>query len=167
MKTTITAKEKYGFTDEETITCLVMIKNDIQRLEKVDKRLARNFSELIRKIKKELSAILGIQDSIWASAEGTAYTQETGRTFEDLRYHQLGKYVLFKIITHALVECVTFKQDPAIALTKVKLAVNLFDPLPDYPDEGHNAEERQLAEQITTKEIRRIEDLLDIRDFES
>ena len=85
MKTTATAKEKYGFTDKETINCLVIIKNDIQNLEKVDKRLAKNFLGLINKIKIGLSAILGIEDSIWiAVGKTTSYTEEMSQMFDDL-----------------------------------------------------------------------------------
>lgn len=167
MKTTVTAKEKYGFTDKETINCLVIIKNDIQNLEKVDKRLAKNFLGLINKIKSGLSAILGIEDSIWIAVGKTSYTNEMSQMFDDLRYRQLGKYVLFKVISHILIECVTFKQDPSIALTKSKLAINLFEPLPDCQVGGEGEEARLRAEQIAAEEIKRIEDLLDIRNFES
>ena len=167
MKTTATAKEKYGFTDKETINCLVIIKNDIQNLEKVDKRLAKNFLGLINKIKSGLSAILGIEDSIWIAVGKTSYTNEMSQMFDDLRYRQLGKYVLFKVISHILIECVTFKQDPSIALTKSKLAINLFEPLPDCQVGGEGEEARLRAEQIAAEEIKRIEDLLDIRNFES
>lgn len=167
MKTTVTAKEKYGFTDKETINCLVIIKNDIQNLEKVDKRLAKNFLGLINKIKSGLSAILGIEDSIWIAVGKTSYTIEMSQMFDDLRYRQLGKYVLFKVISHILIECVTFKQDPSIALTKSKLAINLFEPLPDCQVGGEGEEARLRAEQIAAEEIKRIEDLLDIRNFES
>lgn len=167
MKTTVTAKEKYGFTDKETINCLIIIKNDIQNLEKVDKRLAKNFLGLINKIKSGLSAILGIEDSIWIAVGKTSYTIEMSQMFDDLRYRQLGKYVLFKVISHILIECVTFKQDPSIALTKSKLAINLFEPLPDCQVGGEGEEARLRAEQIAAEEIKRIEDLLDIRNFES
>ena len=167
MKTTATAKEKYGFTDKETINCLVIIKNDIQNLEEVDKRLAKNFLGLINKIKSALSAILGIEDSIWIAVGKTSYTNEMSQMFDDLRYRQLGKYVLFKVISHILIECVTFKQDPSIALTKSKLAINLFEPLPDCQVGGEGEEARLRAEQIAAEEIKRIEDLLDIRNFES
>ena len=167
MKNTVTAKEKYGFTDKETINCLVIIKNDIQNLEKVDKRLAKNFLGLINKIKSGLSAILGIEDSIWIAVGKTSYTNEMSQMFDDLRYRQLGKYVLFKVISHILIECVTFKQDPSIALTKSKLAINLFEPLPDCQVGGEGEEARLRAEQIAAEEIKRIEDLLDIRNFES
>lgn len=167
MKTTATAKEKYGFTDKETINCFVIIKNDIQNLEEVDKRLAKNFLGLINKIKSGLSAILGIEDSIWIAVGKTSYTNEMSQMFDDLRYRQLGKYVLFKVISHILIECVTFKQDPSIALTKSKLAINLFEPLPDCQVGGEGEEARLRAEQIAAEEIKRIEDLLDIRNFES
>ena len=167
MKTTATAKEKYGFTDKETINCLVIIKNDIQNLEEVDNRLAKNFLGLINKIKSGLSAILGIEDSIWIAVGKTSYTNEMSQMFDDLRYRQLGKYVLFKVISHILIECVTFKQDPSIALTKSKLAINLFEPLPDCQVGGEGEEARLRAEQIAAEEIKRIEDLLDIRNFES
>lgn len=167
MKTTATAKEKYGFTDKETINCLVIIKNDIQNLEEVDKRLAKNFLGLINKIKSGLSAILGIEDSIWIAVGKTSYTEEMSQMFDDLRYHQVGKYVLFKVVSHILVECVTFKQNPSIALTKIKLAVNHFEPLPDYHAGCEGEEAKLRAEQIAAEEIKRIEDLLDIRNFES
>ncbi len=92
MKTTVTAKEKYGFTDKEAINCLVIIKKDIQNLDKVDKRLAKNFLGLINKIKSGLSAILGIEDSIWIAVGKTSYTNEMSQMFDDLRYRQSRQY---------------------------------------------------------------------------
>lgn len=161
----ITAKEKYGFTDQETIALIVATKDGVLNLEKVAQRPADRFSKFIRKNREELSAILGIQDSIWAAAENQTYTAETEQKLNDIRYRQVGKFVIMKVIVHILVECVSFKQDPSIALTKIKLAVNLFEPLPDFQGDGEVDKDKYLADQITDKEVRRIEELLDVRDL--
>ena len=161
-----TAKEKYGFTDQEIINYLILTKNDQQALEKVDKRLAKKFSVLVKKNRNELSAILGIDGWIWSEVEEGTYSKDAKQTYYDFRYHQVGKYVITKVIEHILVECSSFKQEPSIALTKIKLAVNLFDPLPDLPlDEAADETHKEAANQITRKEIGRIEELLDVRDF--
>ena len=164
--TILTAKEKYGFTDQEIINYLILTKNDLQILEKVAKRLAKKFSVLVKKIRNELSAILGIDGWIWSEVEDGTYTKDLEHWYDDFRYHQVGKYVITKVVEHILVECNCFKQEPSIALTKIKLAVNLFDPLPDLPlDEAADETHKEAANQITRKEIRRIEELLDVRDL--
>lgn len=162
----ITAKEKYGFTDQEIINYLILTKNDLQILEKVAKRLAKKFSVLVKKNRNELSAILGIDGWIWSEVEDGTYTKDLEHWYDDFRYHQVGKYVITKVVEHILVECNCFKQEPSIALTKIKLAVNLFDPLPDlHLDEAADETHKEAANQITRKEIRRIEELLDVRDL--
>lgn len=164
--TILTAKEKYGFTDQEIINYLILTKNDLQILEKVAKRLAKKFSVLVKKIRNELSAILGIDGWIWSEVEDGTYTKDLEHWYDDFRYHQVGKYVITKVVEHILVECNCFKQDPGIALTKIKLAINLFEPLPDLPMDGIADDvHKEAANQITRKEIRRIEELLDVRDL--
>lgn len=88
--TILTAKEKYGFTDQEIVNYLILTKNDLQTLEKVDKRLAKKFSVLVKKIRNELSAILGIDGWIWSEVEEGTYSKDAKQTYYDFRYHQVG-----------------------------------------------------------------------------
>ncbi len=164
--TILTAKEKYGFTDQEIVNYLILTKNDLQILEKVAKRLAKKFSNSVKKIRNELSTLLGIDSLIWETAERETYTKDIEHWYDDFRYRQVGKYVIINVVSHILVEYSSFKQDPGIALTKIKLAINLFEPLPDLPMDGMADDvHKEAANQITRKEIRRIEELLDVRDL--
>ncbi len=170
MDTIITARDKYGFTDEDVITYIVRVRQSLLNLEQIKVKSSKKLSKLLARRKDELSSILGIREEEWVIAKGRQFTEEMAKTLENHRYVQVGKYVITSVILHILITCCVFNEEEQEAMVKIKEAINKFDPLPDLaptnPSGTVDDEHKKAADQLTHDEIKKIEAYLGVRSLE-
>lgn len=158
MSTTSTAKEKFGFSNKDIATYIIIFREDIGVLRRTRPWHYEN-----------LPVILGIPKRMWSDKRRFRFINRTTRISNDHRYCQISKRIIVKVILDVLYACGKSDEEQKDALEKNNNAIIFFEPVsnlqPSNPagtlDEVHKEWANRLAEQ----EERRIEELLDVRDL--
>ncbi len=157
-----TAKEKYGFTDREVKAYLLIFREDIDTLKRSRPYLYEN-----------LPAVLGIPEKKWKAGIGRLekrlFYKGALRISADHRECQIGKRVILKVLLDIIDICDKTEDGQKGALEKIKKAVAFYEPIPilrPWNSKGKiDAVHKEWANRLAEQEVRRIEDLLDIRDL--
>lgn len=162
MSTTITAKEKYGFSRSEVNAYLLIYWEDIATLKRLRSYLYEN-----------LPTLLGIPERKWKAGIGRLekilFYKRALRISADHRECQIGKWVIVKVLLDIIDNCDKTEDGQKDALVKVKKAIEFFEPIPILrpwnPKGKIDAIHKEWAERLAKQEIQRIEDLLGVRDI--
>ena len=145
-----TVREKYGFTNEEIETFLILFRQDLQVMKKRRLWLFEN-----------LPPVLGIEEKDWAAVKGRRHTKRCARIVADFMNCQIGKRVIFHVILDTLEMSGPEEEQQREAFEKVKMAINYFEPIPILRpwnaagkiDEVH----KEWAERLYQQELQRVE----------
>ena len=157
----VTAKEKFGFRSREVNAYLLIYREDIATLKRSRQYLYEN-----------LPAILGILERKWKTGIGRLekmfFYKRALRISADHRECQIGKRVILKVLLDIIDNCDKTEDGQKGALKKIKKAVAFYEPIPilrPWNSKGKiDAVHKEWANRLAEQEVRRIEDLLDIRD---
>lgn len=153
----ITAKEKYGFTDREVNAYLLIYWEDIATLKRSRPYLYKN-----------LPAILGIPQRKWEAGTGRLekmfFYKRALRISADHRECQIGKRVIVKVLLDIIDNCDKTENGQKNALEKIKKAIEFFEPIPILrpwnPKGTTDAIHKEWANRLAEQEVGRIEDLI-------
>ncbi len=156
----ITAKEKYGFTDREVNAYLLIYWEDIATLKRSRPYLYKN-----------LPAILGIPERKWKAGIGRLekmfFYKRALRISADHRECQIGKRVIVKVLLDIIDNCPKTENGQKEALEKVKKAIEFFEPIPilrTWNSMGTiDAIHKEWANRLAEQEVGRIEELIGLK----
>lgn len=160
MSTTSTAKEKFGFSNKDIATYIIIFREDIGVLRRTRPWLYEN-----------LPVVLGIPKRMWSDKRRFRFINRTTRISNDHRYCQISKRIIVKVILDVLYACGKSDEEQKDALEKINNAIIFFEPVPNLQpsnpagtlDEVHKEWANRLAEQ----EVGRIEELIGLKNVKT
>ena len=155
MTASITAKEKYGFSNKEIATYIIIFREDIGVLRRTRPWLFEN-----------LPVVLGIPKRLWSDRRRFRFINRTTRISNDHRYCQIGKRIIVKVILDVLYDCGKSDEEQKAALERIKTAITFFEPISNRQpsnqagpiDEVH----KEWAERLSSQEVARIKEHIGI-----
>lgn len=150
MSTTSTAKEKFGFSNKDIATYIIIFREDIGVLRRTRPWLYEN-----------LPVVLGIPKRMWSDKRRFRFINRTTRISNDHRYCQISKRIIVKVILDVLYACGKSDEEQKDALEKINNAITFFEPIPILRpwnaagkiDEVH----KEWAERLYQQELQQVE----------
>lgn len=150
MSTTSTAKEKFGFSNKDIATYIIIFREDIGVLRRTRPWLYEN-----------LPVVLGIPKRMWSDKRRFRFINRTTRISNDHRYCQNSKRIIVKVILDVLYACGKSDEEQKDALEKINNAITFFEPIPILRpwnaagkiDEVH----KEWAERLYQQDLQQVE----------
>lgn len=159
MTTTLSAKEKYGFSNKEITAFLIAYRDCIVNLRKTRPWLYGSIPN-----------VLGIPTWKWTAKWWRVIQLLIGnrlvRILRHITYCQIGKRAISNVILDTIRDCGRSEQEQKNAMEKIKEAIVFFEPIPSLqpctPSKTIDAVHKEWAEKLTSQVVKRIKEHLGI-----